>query len=159
MMEEERTATVPVGHALKWTVAAIAIAMSLYHMYVAAFGPAEALIFRGTHLLFTLTLVFLLYPMKPGGGIGWKIADALFILGSWGFILHIFLNYQYINNRIIYIDALTTLDQMYAWFAVLIVLEATRRVLDWGLTITAALFLAYPIFFSQVPIPILLEQL
>jgi TRAP transporter 4TM/12TM fusion protein len=158
-MEEEKAATRPAGQALKWTVAIIAIAMSLYHMYVAGFGPPEALIFRGTHLLFTLTLVFLLYPMKPGGGIGWKIADALFILGSWGFILHIFLNYQYINNRIIYIDALTTLDQMYAWFAVLIVLEATRRVLDWGLTITAALFLAYPIFFSQVPIPILLEQL
>jgi TRAP transporter 4TM/12TM fusion protein len=32
-------------------------------------------------------------------------------------------------------------------------------VLDWGLTITAALFLAYPLFFSQVPIPTLLEQL
>ena len=158
-MEEEKTATRPTGQALKWTVAIIAIVMSLYHMYVAGFGPPEALIFRGTHLLFTLTLVFLLYPMKPGGGIGWKIADALFILGSWGFILHIFLNYQYINNRIIYIDALTTLDQIYAWFAVVIVLEATRRVLDWGLTITAMLFLAYPIFFSQVPIPTLLEQL
>jgi TRAP transporter 4TM/12TM fusion protein len=159
MMEEERTATVPVGHALKWTVAAIAIAMSLYHMYVAAFGPPEALIFRSTHLLFTLTLVFLLYPLKPGGGIGWKIADALWILGSWGFILHVLLNYEYINNRIIYIDALTTLDQIYAWLAVLIVLEATRRVLDWGLTITALLFLIYPLFFSHVQVPILLEQL
>src|SRR5688572_33323226 len=115
--------------------------MSLYHMYVAGFGPPEALIFRSTHLLFTLTLVFLLYPLKPGGGLGWKIADALLLLGSWGFILHVFLNYQYINNRIIYIDALTVTDQVYAWFAVFIVLEATRRVLDWGLTITAFLFL------------------
>src|SRR5688572_13075030 len=115
MMEEERTATVPVGHALKWTVAAIAIAMSLYHMYVAAFGPPEALIFRGTHLLFTLTLVFLLYPLKPGGGIGWRIADAAILAGSWAFIFHIFLDYQYIISRIIYIDELTLLDKIYGW--------------------------------------------
>ena len=36
--------------------------MSLYHMYVAGFGPPEAVIFRGIHLLFALTLVFLLLP-------------------------------------------------------------------------------------------------
>jgi len=84
--------------------------MSLYHMYVAAFGPPEALIFRGNHLLFTLTLVFLLYPMKPGGGIGWRIADAVFIAASWAFVLHIYLNYEYVTNRIIYIDDLTLLD-------------------------------------------------
>ena len=53
--------------ALKVAVALIAIAMSLYHMHAAAFGPPEALIFRGTHLLFALTLVFLLYPARPGG--------------------------------------------------------------------------------------------
>ena len=71
-------------------MAIVAIAMSLYHMYVAAFGPPEALIFRGTHLLFALTLVFLLYPLKPGGGIGWRIADGLLLAASCGFILHIF---------------------------------------------------------------------
>ena len=40
--------------------------MSLYHMYVAAFGPPEAIIFRGTHLLFAFALVFLMYPTRPG---------------------------------------------------------------------------------------------
>ena len=158
-MEEEKSATQPVGRALKWVIAIIAVTMSLYHMYVAAFGPPEALIFRGTHLLFTLTLVFLLYPLKPGGGIGWKIADAVLIVASWAFILHIFLNYEYINNRIIYIDELTRPDKIYAWFAVLITLEATRRVLDWGLTGTCLLFLLYPLFFSHVTTPTLLEQL
>ena len=149
----------PGSRVLKGVVATIAVAMSLYHMYVAAFGPPEALIFRGNHLLFTLTLVFLLYPMKPGGGWGWKLADALLIAGSWGFILHIYLNYQYITNRIIYIDELTFLDKLWSWLAVFIVIEATRRVLDWGLTITVLAFLAYPIFFTQVQIPTLLEQL
>jgi len=158
-LEEEKTQTAPGARALKGTVAVVAIAMSLYHMYVAAFGPPEALIFRGNHLLFTLTLVFLLYPLKPGGGLRWRIADAALLLGSWAFIAHIYLNYQYITNRIIYIDELTFLDKLYGWVAVFIVIEATRRVLDWGLTITVLAFLAYPIFFTRVEIPTLLEQL
>ena len=66
-MEEEKAQTAPRARALKLAVALIAIAMSLYHMYAAAFGPPEALIFRGTHLLFAVTLVFLLYPTRPGG--------------------------------------------------------------------------------------------
>jgi TRAP transporter 4TM/12TM fusion protein len=158
-LDEEKAATAPRASALKIAVAVVAIAMSLYHMYVAAFGPPEALIFRGTHLLFTLTLVCLLYPMKPGGGLGWRIADALFLLGSWGFILHIFLNYEYTTNRIIYIDDLTRLDTLYAWVSIVIVLEATRRVLDWGLTITAGLFVLYPLLLTNVRVPVFLEQL
>ncbi|HEX6692186.1 MAG TPA: TRAP transporter fused permease subunit [Burkholderiales bacterium] len=158
-MDEEKAATAPRTNLLKAAVALIAIAMSLYHMYVAAFGPPEALIFRGTHLLFTLTLVFLLYPMKPGGGLAWRIADAAFLLGAWAFILHIYFNYEYVTNRIIYIDDLTRLDTLYAWVSIVIVLEATRRVLDWGLTITAALFVLYPLLLTNVRVPVFLEQL
>src|SRR5690606_13392681 len=61
--------------------------------------------------------------------------------------------------RIIYIDDLTRLDTIYAWFSIVIVLEATRRVLGWGLQITALAFLAYPLFFTNVTTPVLLEQL
>ena len=66
VISDEKQATAPSAKALKWLVTAIAVAMSLYHMYVAGFGPPEALIFRGTHLLFALALVFLLYPLAPG---------------------------------------------------------------------------------------------
>jgi TRAP transporter 4TM/12TM fusion protein len=140
-------------------IALIAIAMSLYHMYVAAFGPPEAYFFRGTHLLFTMTLIFLLYPLKPGGGWGWRITDLVLLAGSWAFILHIFINYDYITNRIIYIDELTLRDMVYATLAILLVLEATRRVLGWGLSVTAIGFLAYPLFFTNVRLPVLMEQL
>jgi len=158
-LEEERAATAPQAKFLKAVIAIIAIAMSLYHMYVAAFGPPEAYVFRGTHLLFTMTLIFLLYPIKPGGGWGWRIADLVLLAGSWAFILHIFINYDYITNRIIYIDELTLHDKVYATLAVLLVLEATRRVLGWGLLLTAVGFLAYPLFFTTVRLPVLMEQL
>jgi TRAP transporter 4TM/12TM fusion protein len=159
MKSDERAATAPTARALNWAVSVIAIAMSLYHMYVAGFGPPEAVIFRGTHLLFALTLVFLLYPFKPGGGVGWRVADAALLAASWAFILHIFVNYEYFTSRIIYIDELTAADRVYSIVSILIVLEATRRVLGWALPLTAVCFLVYALFFTTVQLPTLMEQL
>ncbi len=159
VISEEKAATQPQSAALKATVAVIAIVMSVYHMYVAGFGPPEAMIFRGTHLLFALTLVFLLYPLKPGGNWKWRITDAVMLIASWAFIFHIFLNYEYMTNRIIYIDDLTKLDKFYTVISVLIILEATRRVLGWALPLTAVCFLIYAMFFTNVAGPVLMEQL
>ena len=103
------------------------------------------MIFRGTHLLFALTLVFLLYPLAPGGGSPGALLDAALLLAGWGFVLHIFLNYEYFTNRIIYIDDLTLWDQFYAVAAMLVVLEGTRRVLGWALPLTAIAFLVYAV--------------
>jgi TRAP transporter 4TM/12TM fusion protein len=156
-LEEEKAQTAPRGRALRVAVALIAIAMSLYHMHAAAFGPPEALIFRGSHLLFAVTLVFLLYPTRPGGGIGWRALDAALMLAGWGIVLHIFLNYQYYTNRIIYIDELTLADKVWAVASILVVLEGTRRVLGWALPLTAIAFLAYAAS-TQVKFPVLMEQ-
>ncbi|HZN86453.1 MAG TPA: TRAP transporter permease [Burkholderiales bacterium] len=157
--EEEKPATAPTERALKWVVSVVAIAMSAYHMYVAGFGPPEAVIFRGTHLLFALTLIFILYPLKPGGGPLWRLADLALLALGWGFVLHIFFNYEAFTNRIIYIDDLTPWDMFFGWVSILITIEATRRVLGWGLVLTALGFLAYPLFFTTVRTPVLLEQI
>jgi len=157
-LSEEEAATTPSQKALRRLVLGIAVAMSLYHMYVAGFGPPEAMVFRGTHLLFALTLVFLLYPLRAGGAPGWRALDALLLLASWSFVLHIFLNYQYFTDRTIYIDELTAWDMFYAVVAVLIVLEATRRVIGWALPLTAIAFLAYAIGFTNVSMQNLAEQ-
>jgi TRAP transporter 4TM/12TM fusion protein len=158
-LEEEKPQTAPQTRALKWAVAVIAIAMSLYHMYVAGFGPPEAMIFRGTHLIFALTLVFLLYPFRPEGGIGWRLLDGALLFAGWGIVLHIFLKYEEFTNRIIYIDELTFGDQFWGVVAVLVVFEGTRRVLGWALPLTAAAFLLYAAGFTHVTFPILMEQL
>ena len=156
-MAEEKAATTPAAAALHWIALAIAVAMSLYHMYVAGFGPPEALIFRGTHLLFALTLVFILYPFRREGSAAWRALDLLLLVGGWGVVLHIFLNYEYYTNRIIYIDELTAWDKFYAVVSVLVVLDATRRVIGWALPLTAMCFLAYALQ-SHVALPVLMEQ-
>jgi TRAP transporter 4TM/12TM fusion protein len=159
IVSDEKPATTPGSVALRWLINAIAIAMSLYHMYVAAFGPPEAIIFRGTHLLFALTLVFLLYPLKPRGAAAWRGIDLVLLALGYGFVLHIFTNYEYFINRIIYIDDLTIADKFYAVIAVAIVLEATRRVIGLALPLTAAAFLIYAIGFTRITPQVLMEQL
>jgi TRAP transporter 4TM/12TM fusion protein len=156
-MTEENAATTPGAAALRWIALVVAVVMSVYHMYAAAFGPPEALIFRGTHLLFALTLVFILFPFRKEGSALWRVLDAVLLAGGWGFVLHIFVNYEYYTNRIIYIDELTLLDKTYAVLSVLVVLEATRRVIGWALPLTAICFLAYALH-SHVKLPVLMEQ-
>jgi TRAP transporter 4TM/12TM fusion protein len=140
---------------------AVAIAMSLYHMWAIAFAPPEALIFRGTHLLFALVLVFLFYPLASFAdgrrGLWWL--DGAIIAASIAAIGYLFVTYESITNRIIYIDDLTALDKAMAVITILLVLDATRRVIGWALPITALVFLVYAIFGTDIKMPILLEQM
>ncbi|HEY6514477.1 MAG TPA: TRAP transporter permease [Burkholderiaceae bacterium] len=159
MGQEENAAPATGSQAMRRVVIVIAVAMSLYHMWVAGFGPPEAVIFRGTHLLFALTLVFLLFPLRPGGSVVARVSDFAILLLGWGAVLHIFFNYEAFTNRIIYIDDLTLGDKFFGVVAILVVLEGTRRVIGWALPLTALVFLAYSAFFTQVKWPVLLEQL
>jgi len=159
VVSDEIAATAPSSRALAAVVTVVAVAMSLFHMYVAAFGPPEAVIFRGTHLLFALTLVYLLYPFRREGAAAWRAVDLALVAAGWSFILYLFLNYNYIINRIIYIDDLTLWDKVFAVLCVVVVLDATRRVIGWALPLTAILFLVYAIAFTQVKGQVLLEQL
>ena len=159
MAQEENAATPPATRVLRWVAGAIAVAMSVYHMWVAGFGPPEAVQFRGTHLLFALTLVFLLFPLRPGGGVAGRVVDALWLIAGWAAVLHIFADYQAFTNRIIYIDELSTWTKVFAVVCVAVVLEGTRRTIGWALPITALVFLAYAALFTQVKFPVLLEQL
>ena len=138
----------------------IAMAMSLYHMWFAASAPPEAMIFRGTHLLFALLMVFLLVPASSRDGsrrLLWL--DMALIAASAAAIGYLFANYQYIVNRIIYIDELTAWDQAMAVLLVAVVLDASRRMIGWALPVTALVFLAYAVFWSGVKMPVLLEQM
>ena len=156
-MSEEKPAVTPASQVLKQVVLVIAVVMSLYHLYVAGFGPPEAMIFRGTHLMFALALVFLLYPSWGGRPAG-RVLDALLLLGGLGMVLHIFANYEYFINRIIYIDELTRWDMIWAAASVIVVLEGTRRVIGLALPLTAICFLVYAFFFTNVTLQGLMEQ-
>jgi TRAP transporter 4TM/12TM fusion protein len=160
VVSDEKAAFDPTSSTMKWIVTIIAVAMSVYHMSVTWFGPPEAVIYRGTHLMFALALVFLIFPSRRGtAGPGWRAFDMLLLAIGLGSVLHIFITYEDFIYRIIYIDALTTGDIVWGIICVLIVLEATRRVIGWALPLTAICFVSYAAFFTHVRWEVLLEQL
>ncbi|MBM3582537.1 MAG: TRAP transporter fused permease subunit, partial [Alphaproteobacteria bacterium] len=139
---------------------AVAVAMSLYHMWIAASGPPEAMIFRGTHLLFALVLVFLFFPFRATEGerrVAWyDIAPIGLSLAAVGYI---FVNYEYFVDRIYYIDDLRPADWVMAILTILLVLDATRRVIGWALPVTAVIFIVYALLIFGVEPQKLLDQL
>ena len=157
---------------LGYALIAISIAMAAYHIWAIAFGTPEAVLFRGTHLLFAIVLTFLLYR--------WTIAktdgpqsdeqrptdERLPTLFDYGLmiagaipIIYLFVNYEYIVTRIFYIDDLSFTDKAMAVVMVLVVLEATRRVIGLALPITAVVFLLYGLLIARLEPERMLDQL
>ncbi|HRE19460.1 MAG TPA: TRAP transporter permease [Rhabdaerophilum sp.] len=157
---------------LRLAVAVISVAMAAYHIDVIWRGAPEAILFRGMHLAFVLTLVFLLYRRTEAKTDGptsdeMKAIDTrLPSLADWALlalgltsIFYLFVNYDYVVNRIYYVDDLTNMDMALAVVLTLIVLEATRRVIGWALPLTALVFLAYGLMVAKMEPMRLLDQL
>jgi len=151
---------VPAAAAGPWRslTRAIAVAMALWHLWVAAMGPPEAMIFRALHLLFAFLFVFLSVPTRRGRARPGP-EDLLLVVAGAAVALYPLWTYEQIVNRIPYIDEPTRLDLVAATLAVLLVLEGTRRLLGWALPLTAAAFIGYALFFTTVDAATLLDQL
>jgi TRAP transporter 4TM/12TM fusion protein len=147
------------GGLVRLAIAAVAIAMVLYHMHAIAFGQSEAIIFRGTHLLFALVLTFLLYRARGTTDTLPTLLDyALLVLGAAS-LIYLFVNYEYVVTRIYYIDDLTYADMIFGTILVVIVTEATRRAVDLSLPVTSILFLVYGLFIANLEPMRILDQL
>ena len=120
----------------------IAIAMSAYHLYTGAFGAPEALLHRSIHLMFTMVLIFLLYPFsKEKGPYISRLGDFVLLGISLGAILYLFFNYEYFITRYPYVHPLSAADMAIGILFVLALLEAARRSIGRAMPITAIAFL------------------
>jgi len=156
-----------IASALRSLIAIIAIGMSVYHLTIAFIGAPQQLFFRSTHLLFALTLVFLIYPSfrkKPVGGIR---DDAGGILGGsqdtpipswWDWILialstitiaYIWINHDYLLTRFVFVDDPTQIELVLGGIFTVVVLEGTRRIIGLPLPVTALIFLGYAFFVAK----------
>jgi TRAP transporter 4TM/12TM fusion protein len=142
--------TTIVGRALKGLISIVAVGMSAYHLTVAFIGAPQALFFRSTHLLFALTLVFLLYPgfrRREGAHASW--AELVWIALAVGTTLYIWFNHEHLLTRFVFVDDPTRLELVLGFIFTVVVLEATRRVIGWPLPVTAVIFLAYALFVAK----------
>ena len=124
----------------------VAILYSLFHIYL-VFNPMPTLQSRSIHVAIGLVLIFLLYPMYKSQDRGKvPIYDWILSLGGIATALYIYVEYTEIMTARI---SPNTMDIIMGIVAVILVLEAARRVTGLILPILALIFLSYP-FFSHM---------
>jgi len=130
-------------------VAGIAIGMSVYHIYTGAFGSPEALLHRSIHLLFALTLVFIVYPFSKEKPRRWL--DYLMLGLSISSIIYLFWNYDYFITRYPYVHPLSKADLIMGIILIVMLLEAARRSIGLAMPVTAVIFIIYAYLGPHMP--------
>lgn len=138
---------------LYWITLIGLITFSLFQLYTAIFGVLPAQLQRTIHLGFALTLIFLLFPAskkkkegKPLFQVAWYdmiLAVLSIAVGSYWYI--------FMDDLVMRVGRLTTQDFLIGVLAILLVLEATRRVVGLPITIIAGLFLLYAYMGPYMP--------
>ncbi len=137
----------------------LAIAWSVFQLYTAGTGFYPEMIQRPVHLVFALSLVFLIYPArgpargKEGqtfwGDVAWYdlLLSGLSLVGG----AHLVWNYERLISRMHFVDPLDPLDIVIALLLIGLTLEACRRVVGWSLPTLASLFLVYQLLGPWMP--------
>lgn len=130
-------------------VALVCVAFSLFHLYAAAFGAFPPQIQRSVHLGFALFLIFILYPATDKGSrtsLPWW-DFLLACAGAW-VCVYIIVHYEAI---VLDIDPPTMVDYAHGVAAMLLLLEATRRIVGLPIALVAVFFLCYALFGQYLP--------
>lgn len=122
-------------------VSALAITFSIFQLYTATFGVLDAQLQRAVHLGFGLALVYLLYPSRKR----WsrtKVHPLDVVLAIFGAAspAYIVLEYQQLVLRS---GTVTTSDLAVGLIGILLVVEATRRVVGIPMVMVVLCFIAY----------------
>ena len=122
-------------------VSAISITFSVFQLYTAVFGVLDAQLQRAVHLGFAMCLVYLLYPSRKK----WsrhKIhpVDLVLSVLAAASPVYICICYQELAMR----SGITTdADLLFGAMGLLLVIEATRRVVGIPMVVVVLVFLAY----------------
>lgn len=127
----------------------VCIALSMFHLYTAYAGPLVTLMHRAVHTSVVMALVFVLYPFGKKSSKEVPAAlDWIFAILSISLGLYIVLNY---NQLVLRAAMPNNMDITFAIIAILLVLEAGRRIMGNEIVILAMLFLIYAYIGPKLP--------
>jgi len=130
----------------------IATIWVLYQLWTAYFGVFPTLQQGSLHLLFTLVLIYLL---KLKSNVGGKLSN--YVLSAFYLILIVISIYLCGYVAFNYFELELNVGSWDSWqlfisgIAIIIILDATRRVMGWPLVIFAFLFILYAYFGAYLP--------
>ena len=134
----------------KKIIAAIAITFSIFQLYTAIFGVLDAQLQRAVHLGFGLALAYLLYPFRRA----WTrdhyfhpIDIAFAVLGA-ATPAYLVIQYRELITRA---GIVSTTDAVVGGLGILLVIEATRRVVGLPMVTVVLAFIAYAFLGPYMP--------
>jgi len=130
----------------------IAIAFSVFQIWMASYQPLSSQVVRALHVGFVLLLIYTLYPpfesarssvRRFGLALGWMLGLAGFATGlyQWAFEADL-------TQRA---GEIAGADWWVGPVLLVLVFEAARRVMGWGLPVVCAVFLAYAMWGQYMP--------
>jgi len=132
-----------------WFIAAIAFSWSLYQMYI-VMDPGNSAHVRAIHLAFGIALAFSMHAasknVKLKSTIAWY--DFAIMIAGVAVVLYQWYAYKDLAMRS---GAWTQLDVIVGIGTILVVLEASRRVMGLPLMVVAIVFLGYDYFGPYLP--------
>lgn len=140
-IEEMTAKTMP--RSIYW----VAVVFSSFQIWTAAYSPISSQVTRSIHVGFVLLMIFSLYSgmkfAKSGKALGW-------LLGIIGFIFSTY-HWIYESDLTARAGQMTDTDMVVGIVTVVLVFEATRRMMGWALPIICGIFLAYGLFGQYLP--------
>jgi TRAP transporter 4TM/12TM fusion protein len=133
------------------SITVIAVIMSLFHLYTAGFRLYPAMQQRTLHLMFALVLVFLIFPLGKSDKAQPKpllCLDLLLVLISFFIGAYVMFDYEGISGRA---GGPDLLDSIVSLAAIILVIEATRRIMGMAMCIIVFVGLAYVVFGTYLP--------
>ena len=132
-----------------WIISIIALSWSLFQLYI-VIEPINSTITRSVHLTFAMALAFLIYPMMKKPYFLKKVRWFGYCFMTLGIVTasYIAINYEALALRP---GDYTTFDIVMAVLAIIILIEAGRRVLGFALSVIAIVFLAYDFLGPYMP--------
>ena len=137
----------------------IAVAMALFHMYASGVRPLPGVQQRTVHLSFGLALSFLMFPIRPkkdesqeakvaNENRPLRVIDLVFVALSFFLGVYVFIEYEALSFRF---GMPSFLDSFCSLLGILLVMEATRRLIGWSIVILCLIGFAYLAFGTHLP--------
>lgn len=125
-------------------ITAVAVGLSLYHMWTAYFGSPPVLIHRSVHVGVILFLAFLLYPpIRTGVRSRVPVYDIILALAALSTSVYVIAAYDGIVRRF---GQPSTMDLVFAAILIILIIEAARRLTGWALPLLAIFFIIYALY-------------
>ncbi len=126
------------------------VVFSLFQIYTSAFSPLSSIIVRSVHVGFLLFMVFMLFRFRRSSEDrsvplhDWLVAIGAFALGFYHWVFYVDLMTRADPNL---------LDMVVGTTIIVLVFEASRRVMGMALPLVCGAFLVYLFFGEYIPYP------